>query len=209
MTDLIGLFDFWNELPAGANIHPQDEPIFKSASWHTFETSHRPPGPWDGPLKTAKVVICYANPGYDPEDKSRRELISKQLSGKEELPDCWDDWYMPRIGTIGLPATTLRRVVSIFNICPYSSVEMNDREIRLASGLPSVWAAQKHLREALIPQAMAGQIFLVVARKHQLWGVVEGNERETFRLIRNRAGYLAGVGPAIGNWLREKHGIRE
>jgi hypothetical protein len=209
MAESIGLFDFWNELPRDANIHQQDALFLKPASGHAFETSHRPPGPWDGPLMTAKVVICYANPAYDSEDRHRRELITKQLSGKEELPECWDDWYLPRIRAIGIPTATLRKVVSVFNVCPYSSVKMNDREVRLASGLPSVWAAQKHLREVLIPQALSGEIFLVVARKHQLWGVVEGRECETFRLIRNRAGYLAGVGREIGKWLREKHGIHD
>ena len=207
MSDSPALLDFWRELPPSANIHPRDVAFFKSTNGHAFETSHRPPGPWDGPLLTAKVVICYANPGYDPEDSGRRNLITRQLSGHEELPSCWDSWYLPRIGTIGLSTETLRKTVSIFNICPYSSREMNDREIKLASGLPSVWAAQKHLREILIPQALAGQIFLVIARKHQLWGVIEGLECETLRLIRNRAGYLTTVAPEIKNWLQEKHGI--
>jgi hypothetical protein len=84
---------------------------------------------------------------------------------------------------------------------------MNDKEVRLAAGLPSVWAAQKHLREVLIPNARSGQIFLVVARKHQLWGVIEGCECETFKIARNRAGHLANIGVEIGHWLRDKQGI--
>ena len=207
MMDSMALFDFWKSLPADANIHPQDKVYFEFAKGHAFETNHRPPGPWVGPLMTAKVVICYANPGYDLKDRHRRELITRQLLGRECLPDCWDKWLLPRIGTIGLPTEVLRAVVSIFNICPYSSKEMNGSEVRLAAGLPSVWAAQKHLRDVLIPRALSGQIFLVVARKHQLWGMVEGRECKTFRLIRNRAGHLAGLGPEIGSWLREKHGV--
>lgn len=207
MTNANGLFAFWAGVTRDVGVHPKDKPFFDSAGQNDFKTAHRPPGPWDGPLMTAKVVVCYANPGYAPEDAGRRDLIANQLSGKEELPGCWDEWYLPRIGGIGIPIGTLRKVVAIFNVCPYSSVEMGDREARLASGLPSVWAAQKHLREVLIPQALSGRIFLVVARKHQLWGVVEGCEGETFRLVRNRAGHLAGVGAEIGRWLRERHGI--
>lgn len=207
VSDPMALFNFWSALPPDANIHPQDQVFFDFAKEHNFKTNHRPPGPWDGPLMTAKVVICYANPGYDPEDQHRNDLIRKQLTGCEELPSCWDKWYWPRIKTIGLPMEKLRDVVAIFNVCPYSSYEMNDREIKLSAGLPSVWAAQYHLREVLIPQAMAGHIFLIVARKHQLWGVVEGRECRTFRVIRNRAGHLAAAGAEIGNWLRDKHGV--
>ena len=94
--------------------------------------------------------------------------------------------------------------MAIFNICPYSSKEMTDRDVRLASGLPSVWSAQAYLRTALIPAAHAGEIFLVIARKHQLWGVVEGGECKTMRLIRNRAGYLTSIGAEIRSWLIEK-----
>lgn len=209
MANPLALFDYWSELQSDANatIHPKDKAFFDSASnsGHAFITEHRPPGPWDGPLMTAKVIICYANPKYDPNDKDRHDLIINQLSGREELPDCWDDWYLPRMRTIGLPIAKLRKLVSIFNVCPYSSDHMNDKEVRLAAGLPSVWEAQRHLREVLIPQALSGKLFLVVARKHQLWGVVEGNECETFRLIRNRQGSLAEVGPEIGAWLQERH----
>ncbi len=207
MTNTMDLFTFWGSFPPDATIHPQDEVFFKSNIKHDFKTSHRPPGPWDGPLMKAKVVICYANPKYDPDDAGRRELITRQMSGREDLPDCWDDWYTPRINAI-LPISKLRDVVAIFNICPYSSENMDDKEVRLAAGLPSVWAAQKHLREVLIPRAISGEIFLVVARKHQLWGVIEGCETKTFKLTRNRGGYFPSLGPEIENWLREKHGIQ-
>jgi len=124
-----------------------------------------------------------------------------------EVPE-WANRLVILLMAIGLPMEKARKVVAIFNVCPYWSEEMGDREVRLAAGLPSVWAAQKHLREVLIKQALDGEIFLVVARKHQLWGVVEGLDCETLRLVRNRTGSLATIGSEIGDWLSKKHGIR-
>ncbi len=100
----------------------------------------------------------------------------------------------------------LDEVVAVFNICPYPSVNMPDRAIRFASGLPSVWAAQKHLREVLIPKALDKEIFLVIARKHQLWGVIEGFDSSNIAFNRNRGGHLGpDLGDRIRRWLDTDH----
>jgi hypothetical protein len=203
----MNLFDFWAKLPPGENIHPEDKP-FLLANEHSFQTDHRPPGPMDGPLRSSKVVICYANSGYDELDKNHGELLRKQLTGTQLLPlhemKHWRKWYGSRLAKLGRPLDEILNLVSIFNICPYSSVKMDDADVRVAAGLPSVWAAQKHLREELIPQALSGEIFLVIARKHQLWGISEGFNCPTIAIIRNRGGYLGHIGDDVRRWLGEK-----
>lgn len=199
------LQEFWSYMPFGGEIHPKDRPFFEANLNHTFKTAHRPATPFDGPLYSAKVVVCYANPGFSDADLHYKDLIAKQLSGYEPLPDIkhWLEWYEPRLRSIGRPINKLQSLVSIFNICPYASVKMTDANVRLAAGLPSVWAAQKHLREVLIPQALEGRIFLVIARKHQLWGIANGFKCPTIAITRNIGGYLSegAIGKAIGQWL--------
>lgn len=198
------LFQFWSRLPPGEHIHPEDKPFLAFNKEHTFRTEHRPPGPYDGPLALAKVVVCYANPGLDYEDINWTDEITRQLTGREDLPDIpgWREWYWRRLRRIGLPFDETRKLVAIFNVCPYTSKEMAARDIRVAAGLPSVWAAQKHLHEVLIPKALKGDLFLVIARKHQLWGVVEGFDCRNIRFIRNLGGYLGEeLSAEIGSWL--------
>ncbi|MEY4756320.1 MAG: hypothetical protein RJA34_1218 [Pseudomonadota bacterium] len=199
------LQQFW-ERCGNNRIHPDDKPFFDYAAKHDcklacdFLTDYGP-WPFDGPLDTAKVIVCYANPLYSPVDRTHRHLIIKQRTGVEPLPAPWYPYYKPRIGAaIGAEMSELSTAVSLFNVCPYPSVTMPDRSIRFASGLPSVWAAQKHLREVLIPQAQAGEIFLVMARKHQLWGVIEGFASDNIAFSRNMGGHL---GPTLGGKIRE------
>ena len=97
-----------------------------------------------------------------------------------------------------------RHWVSVFNVCPYSSQNMNGSETSLAAGLPSVWAAQRHLRDVLIPRALSGEIHLVFLRKHELWGVTEGWDSEHIHVVRGRE--LGGtipeeLGCRLQNWL--------
>lgn len=193
-------------------IHPLDAPFFdydrempatkQLASG--FVTNRYGPWPFDGPLDTAKVVICYANPYYQKEDEQHRELIQSQRDGRSDLPEPWDRYYQPRIGAaFECSIAELRSTVAVFNVCPYPSLDMSDRATKFASGLPSVWAAQKHLREVLIPKAQAGNLFLVFARKHQLWGVIEGFSCETIAFSRNRGGHLGPeMGQQIRHWLK-------
>jgi hypothetical protein len=195
---------FWSRC-GDKHIHPDDQSFFEHAKnggnlAYDFVTTEYGPWPFDGPLENAKVVVCYANPLYSPEDRHQKDLIFKQRTGVEPLPQPWHAYYKPRIGVaLGAEMSNLCDRVSLLNVCPYPSVMMGDRAIRFAAGLPSVWAAQKHLREVLIPRALANEIFLVFARKHQLWGVIEGFDSPNIAFNRNRGGHL---GPDLGKRIR-------
>lgn len=200
---------FWSRC-GDESIHPEDEPYFAYEKKHgcrgscDFVTDDYGPWPFDGPLESAKVVVCYANPLYSIGDKSHQGLIARQRSGVEPLPEPWYGFYRPRIAKpIGLEIEELVGDVAVFNVCPYPSISMPERAIRFAAGLPSVWAAQKHFREVLLPKAREGKIFLVIARKHMLWGVHEGITGENIACVRNRYGALQDeLGRRIHEWLR-------
>lgn len=212
--------DFWSRGRAAACysgndkhfVHPDDKPFLDAnRNRHSFQLT-RPPGPINGPLLNAKVVICYGNPGYGDgdqaafSDKALRMKVANQLKGDQKLPidiPSFREWFEPRLKHIGdLDQITEEKSVALLNVCPYASKKMTGEDIRLASGLPSVWAAQDLLRNHLLPRAYKGEVFLVIARKHQLWGVSEGHRCQTLRLVRNAGGYLGDeVGGEIQSWL--------
>jgi hypothetical protein len=179
-------------------IHPDDATYL--ANGNSPFNHELLPCPFDGPLDKAKVVVCLANPsdGYTADTVKVNELAQEMRSGEEPLPSTFDRFYQPIFRPIGIPLEELRMMVAVFNICPYASANMNAATKRKAAGLPSVWQAQKFLREVLIPRAQTGNIHLVLIRKLQLWGVTQGAEKEGgFHVIPDRA---------IGAVMSHQHG---
>ena len=80
--------------------------------------------------------------------------------------------------------------------------------MRVAAGLPSVWQAQQYLREVLIPRAQTGNIYLVLMRKLQLWGVTSGIDiAGNMRVVSGReisAVMSRTLGAEIHQWLIHK-----
>ena len=101
-----------------------------------------------------------------------------------------------------------RHMVAVMNICPYASQNMDGPETSHAAGLPSVWAAQKHVREVLIHKALRKEIHLVFLRKHELWGITEGWTSDHIHVV--RGGELDGRIPEqlasrLHNWLMKRN----
>ena len=216
---------FWSRCGEG-NIHPDDVPFFtadKALAGEVvagrlripanFETEQYLPCPFDGPIDKARVIICLANPNYTNLDACCvNGIVKGQRCGSVDLPKEWDTYYQPRIGNpIGVGMSDLRGQLAILNLCPYSSPYLEGAETRLAVGLPSVWAAQKYFREVLVPNATVGEIFLVVGRKHLLWGVHEGLRSPNIAVTRKNA--LSGrltddIGRTIRAWLERKGALQ-
>jgi hypothetical protein len=203
---------FWDqskehlEHPADSNFLKQLNQSSESRVGKTANFNFRfPPCPFDGPLKNAKVVICLANPNYTGLGDKCREIILRQRTGEEPLPQEWDRWYVPRLTSkLKIEMNNIRNVVSVLNVCPYESVVMEGPEKKIAAGLPSTWAAQKFLREGLIPRALRGELHLIVLRKHELWGITEGFESEYIHVERGqeRSGVMSTeLGKRIRQWL--------
>ena len=186
--------------------HPDDVPFLKNNPFIKGVL----PCPFDGPLEKAKVVICLANPSYskDIDKKSLNALLLSMRTGEESLPDLFANYYKRITGPIGEYSTQLQNLVAVFNVCPYASNTMENKEVRIAAGLPSVWQAQQYLRQTLIPRAQTGNIHLVLIRKLQLWGITEpenaiGNLQVVYG--RERNGVMSrGLGEEIRKWLVRK-----
>lgn len=189
-------------------IHPDDAPyLAKDDSPFNHKIL---PCPFDGPLESAKVIICLSNPsdGYIDDVKQLNKLVLEMRSGEEYLPEIFDNFYSGICRPIGLPLDTLRSKLAVINICPYSSKELNAVALRKSIGLPSIWKAQQYLREVLIPRAQTGNIHLILIRKLSSWGVTEGVERTgNLHVIKGRAinGVMPEeVGKEIRGWLWKK-----
>ncbi|WP_310647066.1 hypothetical protein [Limnohabitans sp.] len=70
---------YWAEC-GDALIHPRDQSYFEnnktkqSKEACDFVTSDYGPWSFDGPMETAKIVVCYANPAYSVEGGFKDEV---------------------------------------------------------------------------------------------------------------------------------------
>lgn len=176
---------YWEKRPSN-HQHPSDTPFFLQteprgmcARPAAFDFAYHP-CPFDGPLKTAKVIVCLANPKYSGLTGTvdqQNKIIERMKDGRKNLPEEWfDDCYQSIFKKF--PQQILRNHLwnhlAIFNVCAYASENMKTPEINHAAGLKSTWEAQKLLRELLLPKAENDELYLIFLRKHMLWGVTEG-----------------------------------
>lgn len=162
-----------------------------------------PPGPFFGPLKDAKIVFLYGNPGVDDEsdvsiqDNAHRSTLFAQLKGTEPYPfkiPGWEKWFSNKFnqvfefGSDNTKREKIARIISVFNLIPYASVNM-DKLNTVAHCLPSVWEAQIFLRNTLIPNAKEGKLLLVVSRSSHLWGIKTTYRSENILINGARHGF--------------------
>ncbi|SFX29942.1 hypothetical protein SAMN03097694_1527 [Janthinobacterium lividum] len=204
------LFDFWRDLSIDDKMHPLDVPLLgQNAS--VFQTT-LPPGHVNGRLKDAPVVACYLNPGYEAEDSElaqsddAKRALFEQIRGESNFPmqfAGWRKWYLERVGRIDLPPEQLASTVAVFNVLAYASKNSKKVKRSLVKKLPSCIMARRHLHEVLIPEALRGDRFLVIARGAWAWQIDRSIECETIRFAPNPVG--GHFGPAIGaeitRWL--------
>ncbi|MFB2801012.1 hypothetical protein [Shewanella seohaensis] len=209
-------FDYWNPcLAIGLTKHPDDLAVLdefhyalKKPIASEFEFG-LPPGPFFGPLKTAKIVLCYANPSCDEstaEVVASQELKDKlfaQLNGLQSYPyqiPGWDKWFKPVANSLfdGNSALASKHIC-VFNLVPYASINM-DQVQSFATSLPSVWAAQEYLRRTLIPQALREEILLVMCRSSQLWGLQTPHGSANIVINKTRVGFTDETKKRIKAW---------
>ena len=207
------LFDFWNNLPAGETVHPVDRPVLDRHPG-AFELG-MPPGHISGPLKTAPVVACFLNPGFDEADAAMsadpedRRALFEQMGGESPFPlhfPGWASWYLERVRRVALPPERLATTVATFNVCPYASRDAGRITDRLLRALPSAAVARRYLREVLLPQARRRERFVVVCRGAWAWGVDRSIECDNVRFAPSPVGGHFGekISDAINCWLAER-----
>jgi len=139
-------------------------------------------------------------------------MILRQRSGEEALPYDFDKniekFHKRIVRPIDLPLGAVSKRIAVLNPCPYSSPQMTAQQVRLAAGLPSVWQAQKYLRDVLMPRALTGNIYLIMIRRHSLWGITPPeDEYGKFKVIKGKAmDAVMGteLGAEIKSWLISK-----
>lgn len=210
----MSIFEFWQRLDKDSGyIHPDDAIILNELEkeYPMDFNFNFPPGQYFGPLKTAKIVLCYANPGVDTpslkaiSDPTNHEFLLKQLSGEENYPyqiSGWYEWFSKVAnslfnGDIQLASST----IAIANLLPYASVNMDKAE-PIAQCLPSVWVMQNHLRNNLIPKAKNGEILLVMCRSNHLWGLRSCHNSENIIISNTRTGFTAQTKEKVATFIK-------
>jgi hypothetical protein len=207
------LVDFWKRMKTGSFVHPDDlEQLNLRPGVFMLD---RPPGQITGPLKTAPVVACFTNPGYDASDaelvqsSSSSQALLAQLSGTEPYPlqfPSWRRWFIERVGRVHSSESYLARTIAVLNACAYASPNTANISRRFLTGLPSSLQAKRYLHEVLLPAARRGEKFVVICRGAWAWEVDSSIESETVRFAPNPAGGHFGpnLSHAIQEWLRKR-----
>ena len=209
-------FEFWNIcLAMGLAKHPDDLDVLGEL-YHNLQKPidsefefGLPPGPFFGPLKTAKIVLCYANPSCDEStaevvaSTALKEQLFAQLDGLQSYPyqiPGWNKWFKPVANSLFDGNCELAsKHISVFNLVPYASTNM-DQVQSFATSLPSVWAAQEYLRRTLIPQALREEILLVMCRSSQLWGLQTPHGSANIVINKTRVGFTDETKKRIKAW---------
>ena len=210
----MSLFEFWQKLDINSGyIHPDDAIILNELEKDfsiDFDYNF-PPGHYFGPLKTAKIILCYANPGVDSpslkaiSDSSNHEFLLKQLSGEEHYPyqvSGWFEWFSKVANSLFNGDIQLAsRSIAIANLLPYASINMDKAE-SISQCLPSVWAMQNHLRNVLIPRAKNGEILLIMCRSSHLWGLRSSHNSENIIINNTRTGFTAQTKEKVATFIK-------
>lgn len=202
------IFDFWEGVPGDVREHPMDRPIFDRAKerddrGHGFDLRCLP-APYNGPLRTARVVLLYLSPGwceFDVEEASTaagHERYFRRRQGYAPMETEAEHalgyrWWTTRTKRFGDPGE-LREKIAVLNIGPYHSKDFTDHHMLAA--LPSCRAALSWAQETLFPQAERGERVVVCLRAAKFWGL--GRQRRYGRALFapavSRGGHMLGTG---------------
>lgn len=159
------------------------------------------PASFDGPLRTAPVVLLYLSPGLskgaDYADTNsvagraryrRRWEANEPLPGPKENERAWN-WWKSRTGCFGA-WQDLQNKIAVLNIGAYHSKTFADAP--LLAALPSSRVSIGWAQDVLFPEAIAGRRVVVCLRAARFWGLREGMRygRALFAPPVTRAGHM-------------------
>lgn len=177
------IFDFWAGVPGDARVHPADAPVFaragrEGAEGHGFDLRCLP-ATFNGPLRTARVVLLYLSPGWCQRDVDEAETPEGQdrylrrrkgdapLDSEADHPEGYR-WWTARTKRFGEPYK-LRDKVAYLNIGPYHSQSFKDYPMLAA--LPSCRVSLDWAQGVLFPQAERGERVVICMRSARYWGL--------------------------------------
>ncbi len=175
------IFSFWAGVPGDAREHPDDRPVFDRAAndddrGHGFDLQCLP-APFNGPLRTARVVLLYLSPGwreFDVEEagtNAGQDRYFRRRQGYQPLDSEAEHkagyrWWTERTKLFGEP-TQLRDKIAYLNIGAYHSRDF--RDYHMLSALPSCRASLDWAQGVLFPQAERGDRVVVCLRSARFW----------------------------------------
>ena len=171
------IFDFWAEAAPTDTTHPTDRNVLARVS-HRLDLRCLPT-PFNGPLRTAPVVLLYLAPGWaqedvdeacTPEGHARLAELRKgyqPLAGPDDYKPDWK-WWSSRTRAFG-PWREIHERVAILDISGYHSKTFADAHVLAA--LPSSRVALDWAQEVLFPEAESGKRVVICMRSPQYWGL--------------------------------------
>jgi hypothetical protein len=192
------IFEFWSRINLGEKIHPADKTVITRGA-HSFDLKCLP-SPFGGPLRTAKIVLLFLNPGLsEPDYRDARTAVGKRrcfekLSGSSLLPTReehepahkWITSITRRFGSY----EQVRKSVAVLELCPYHS--RNFRDWHMLAALPSSRFMSDWAQNVLFPQAIAGDRIVICMRSPKYWGLDGGRRygKSLFAPSVTRGGHL-------------------
>lgn len=176
------IFEFWSEIGPTDRTHPRDRAVLDRIS-HALDLRCLP-ACFEGPLRTAPLVLLYLAPGFDERDLADAEAPEGQTSyaqqrtghypfpSRSERPALWE-WWRTRTKWLG-EEDTLRGKVAVLNIAAYHAAEFKD--MSLLAALPSSRMSIAWAQDVLFPQAMAGGRVVICLRSARHWGLEKGEK---------------------------------
>ena len=177
-----------NYVPGDVREHPADRIVFDRAAngddrGHGFDLRCLP-APFNGPLRTARVVLLYLSPGWCERDVEEAETQAGQdryfrrrqgyapLDTEAEHAEGYR-WWTERTKRFGQPHE-LQDKIAYLNIGPYKSKDFTDYP--LLAALPSCRVSLDWAQSVLFPQAERGDRVVVCMRSARYWGL--GKQRQ-------------------------------
>ncbi|HEP0304263.1 hypothetical protein ABN228_20535 [Providencia rettgeri] len=209
----MSIVSFWNSVNLYENKHPIDIAVLKELeSILSLDFNFDfPPGPYFGPITTAKVILCYANPSDDIasrftiKNSEHIETLKSQLGGRQDYPyqlDGWANWFKSRANTLFNGNIELAsKNIAVLNLIPYASPDMT-KVGKIANCLPSAWQSQKYLRETLIPKAENDEILLIMCRAASLWGLRTSVGSKNILINSTRSGFSSDIKLVAESWIK-------
>ncbi|MBN9583416.1 MAG: hypothetical protein J0G37_18150 [Afipia sp.] len=199
-SNQIDIFDFLKDVGPTETVHPEDDAILSKIpkSAHKFDLQCLPT-PFYGPLRTAKIVLLYSNPGLTEKDKEsandffEQQFFYKQRQGNEPLRSQIGlqkkSWWVSRTKRICEDTDYLRTRLAVLELCPYHSIEF--KNVRLVKQLPSYKVALNWAHKELFPRARARQVVVICLRAAKHWGLQE-NVGDGYLFVPkvNRSGHM-------------------
>jgi hypothetical protein len=198
------IFEFWSEISPSETIHPRDKVVLERAD-HNFDLRCLP-ACFDGPLRTARVVLLYLSPGWSESDiedaaspigqnrYAERRKGYAPLTGRDEHEGGWR-WLASRTRSFG-EWEQLRHNLAILNISPYHSKEFSDHS--LLAALPSCRTTLNWAQSTLFHDALEGRRVVICMRTAKYWGLGKRGRygQSLFVPAVTRSGYLLKPGAA-------------